>query len=76
VRVDAIFDEFGDRLERVALRERNDADGIPVIADAQFAAVFALGFHAGSLSRIVEIYFKEHTVTQGVPMGQDSVQSP
>jgi hypothetical protein len=29
----------------VTIRNAVDADGVPVIADAQFAAVFALGFH-------------------------------
>jgi hypothetical protein len=37
--VDAVFDELGDGLERVALREGDDGDGIPVIADAELAVV-------------------------------------
>ena len=31
--IDAVFDEFCDSLQRIALGERNDRDGIPMIAD-------------------------------------------
>ena len=41
-RVDAVFHELGDGLERVALRERDDPDRIPVVADPEFAA--GIGF--------------------------------
>ena len=37
-RINTILDQLGHRLEGVALRERNDGDRIPVIADAQIAA--------------------------------------
>src|SRR6185436_7612296 len=36
--VDAVFYELGHRLERIALRQGDDGDRIPVIADAQVAA--------------------------------------
>jgi hypothetical protein len=45
VRIDAVLDEFRNRLQGIALRERDDADRIPIIADAQLAAVLILGFH-------------------------------
>ena len=38
-RIDAVFDELGDGLERIALRQGNDRDRIPVIADSQIPAV-------------------------------------
>jgi hypothetical protein len=47
VRIDAVFDEFRNRLQGIALRERDDPDRIPVIADAQLPAVFAFRFHSG-----------------------------
>ena len=34
VRIDAVLDEFGDGLQRIALRERDNPDRVPVIADA------------------------------------------
>ena len=37
--VDAVFDELGDCLERVALRKRDDPDRVPVVADPELAAV-------------------------------------
>jgi len=40
-----LFDEFGDGFQRIALRERDNPDRIPVIAYAQLAAVPYLGFH-------------------------------
>jgi hypothetical protein len=48
VGVDAVLDELGDRLERVRLRQGDDADGVPVIADAQLAALVAPGFQPRS----------------------------
>ena len=33
--VDAVLDELGHRLERVALRQGDDGDGVPVVADLQ-----------------------------------------
>ena len=39
VRVDAVLDELGNRLERIALRQRDDANRIPVIPDLELAAV-------------------------------------
>ncbi len=44
VRIDAVLDEFGDRFQGITLRERDDADRVPIIPDAQLAAVFALRF--------------------------------
>ena len=36
--VDAVLHQLGNRLQRAALRQRDDGDGIPVIADLQPAA--------------------------------------
>jgi len=36
--IDAVFDELGDRLQRTALRQRDDGDGIPVVTNLQLAA--------------------------------------
>ena len=36
--VDAVLDELRHRLQRIALRQRDDRDRVPVIADAQIAA--------------------------------------
>ena len=47
MRIDAVLDEFSDRLERIALRECDDPYGVPIIATAQLAAVLTLGFHSG-----------------------------
>lgn len=33
--IDAVLDEFRDRLQWIALRQGNDADGIPVVPDLQ-----------------------------------------
>lgn len=38
VRIDRVFDEFRDCLQRVRLREGNDPDRIPVIAYLQLTA--------------------------------------
>ena len=46
VSVDRVLDEFGDRLERITLGERDDADGVPVVADLQPTALI------GSRSRL------------------------
>jgi hypothetical protein len=35
VRVDAVLDQLGDSFQRVALRQGNNPDGVPVIADSQ-----------------------------------------
>ena len=37
--IDAVLDKLSDGLERVALRERDDADGIPIIPDPQFTTL-------------------------------------
>src|SRR5580700_10136854 len=42
VGIDAVLDELRDGLERIALRERDDTDGIPIIADPQFTALWFL----------------------------------
>src|SRR6266513_2235096 len=42
VRVDAVLDELGDRLQRVPRRERDDTDRVPVIADPELAAIGGL----------------------------------
>ncbi len=42
-RVDAVLDQLRDRLERIALRQRDDRDRVPVIADAEVAARRRLG---------------------------------
>jgi hypothetical protein len=39
VRVDAVLDEFRDGLQRIALRQRNDAYGVPIIPDLQPATI-------------------------------------
>jgi hypothetical protein len=41
-RVDAVLDELGDRLQGIALRERDDADRVPIVADFELAAVGGL----------------------------------
>lgn len=38
VRVETVLDEFGDGLEWIALRKRDNADGVPIVADAQLAS--------------------------------------
>src|SRR2546429_8821766 len=47
VRVDAVLDELGDRLQRVPLRERDDTDRVPVIADPELAAIGGLVLPGG-----------------------------
>ena len=39
VGIDGVLDELRDRLQRAVLREGDDGDGVPVVADAQLAAV-------------------------------------
>jgi hypothetical protein len=39
LRVDAVFNEFGDRLQGIVLGKRDDRNGIPVIPDAQTTSV-------------------------------------
>jgi hypothetical protein len=36
--VDAVLDEFRYRFQRIALRQRDDRDRVPVVADAEIAA--------------------------------------
>jgi len=36
-RIDGIFSEFADRLERMGLRMRDDVDGVPLVADPEGA---------------------------------------
>ena len=43
--IDAVLDELCDCRQRVALRERNDANRVPIVADAKFTAVALCGFH-------------------------------
>jgi hypothetical protein len=45
VRIDAVLDQLGDGLERIALRARDDADRVPIIADPQFGPLRSLGLH-------------------------------
>jgi hypothetical protein len=40
--VDAVLDELRDGLQGIALRERDDANRVPVVADAQLAAFSVL----------------------------------
>ena len=40
VRVDAVLDELGNSFQRVALRQGDDPDCVPVIADSQFTLRF------------------------------------
>jgi len=46
--VDAVFHELGNGLEWIALRERDNPDGIPIVTDLELASVRRLGF-AGTL---------------------------
>src|SRR6516162_2345843 len=46
VRVDAVLDQLGDGFEGIALRERDNADRVPIIADSQFAPLRCLGLHS------------------------------
>ena len=36
--VDAVLDEFRYRFQRIALRQRDDRDRVPVVTDAEIAA--------------------------------------
>src|SRR5258708_6976801 len=45
MRIDTVLDELRDRFQGIALRERDDADRVPIIPDAQFAAIFAFRSH-------------------------------
>ena len=40
--VNGVLDELRHRLQRVVLRQRDDGDGVPVVANAQLAAGFRL----------------------------------
>jgi hypothetical protein len=48
VRINAVLDEFRNRLQGIALRQRDVPDRIPVIPNTQLAAVFAFHFHTSS----------------------------
>ena len=50
-RIDAVLDQLGHRLERIALRQGDDRDRIPVIADAQVAARARFGRLFGATGR-------------------------
>src|SRR2546430_3984327 len=64
VRVDAVLDELGDRLQRVPLRECDDTDRVPVIADPELAAIGGLALPGGlrlrsprgAIARIGKVY--------------------
>jgi hypothetical protein len=45
VRVDAVLDELGNSFQRVALRQGDDPDCVPVIADSQFTLRFRSTCH-------------------------------
>jgi|SRR5882724_4220776 len=47
VRVDAVLDELGNRLQWVLLRERDDTDCVPIVADLELAAVGDLALPRG-----------------------------
>ena len=38
-RIDAVLDKLGYRLERIALRQGNNANRVPVVADAQSSCI-------------------------------------
>ena len=38
-RIDGVLHQLSDGLQRIRLRQRNDRDRIPVVADAQFATL-------------------------------------
>lgn len=59
-RIDAVLHELGDRLERIALRERDDADRVPIIANAQLPTVFAFHFNAGFRKLDGTVFGTEH----------------
>src|SRR5436189_2952586 len=50
LRINAVFDQLGDRLQWAGLRQGDDGDGVPVVANLQLAAcparVFCLSVHA------------------------------
>jgi hypothetical protein len=50
--VDAVLNQLGDCLERTALRERDDGDGIPVIANLQPPAPAARRTYVAHVNRI------------------------
>jgi hypothetical protein len=50
--VDAVLDELGDRFQRIVLRQCNDGDGVPIVADAQLpAGTGAIGWSTPSRGR-------------------------
>lgn len=52
MRIDAVFDEFRNRFQGVALRQRDDPNRIPVVPNSQLTAVFAFGSHAGMIGKV------------------------
>jgi hypothetical protein len=64
VSVDAVLDELGDRLQGIALRERNDTDRVPVIPDLELAAV---GMTAPVQASALELAVAQPGWQQAVP---------
>src|SRR6266478_1077762 len=58
--IDAVFDQFGHRLERIALRQGDDRDRFPVIADAQVPAVVRFADCLGPLRHAALTTFRRH----------------
>ena len=49
VRIDAVLNELRDGLQRVTLGKRNDTDGVPIVAYAQFASFGYVRFRCATL---------------------------
>src|ERR1700741_2937514 len=47
--IDAVLNQLGYGFEGIALRERDNADRVPIVADSQFAPLCSLGLHAPHL---------------------------
>src|SRR6516165_69074 len=47
--IDAVLNQLGYGFEGIALRERDNADRVPIVADSQFAPLCSLGRHASHL---------------------------
>ena len=60
-RIDAVFVKLRDGLEWIALRERDDADSIPIIADPQFTS---LCFFRSEGARVCHASMELLTITQ------------
>ena len=45
LRIDAVLDDLGNRLEWIALRERNNPDRVPVIPDFELPAFATSWLH-------------------------------